>query len=216
MNSECRVHSEPVLARGRLDELGLYEEVLRDAVQNGLQHAFACTLHDPPSLPGILAWGKTVRHLRDRLIPQGWSGSNARNYATVIHPKGSLAIAVAAGDSNTGCLEPLMPSTRAEKGPATRDAVLSNQLTFADVSEHFPRPESVPGMQTWLLLHYADEVAEEVRLELSLPADMTADGFVVRWHERIILAPIPFTPQPLPAPEEETEEIDIKIERRAT
>jgi hypothetical protein len=45
---------------------------------------------------------------------------------------------------------------------------------------------------------------------------MTADGFVVRWHERIILAPIPFTPQPLPAPEEETEEIDIKIERRAT
>jgi hypothetical protein len=110
----------------------------------------------------------------------------------------------------------MMPSTRAEKGPATRDAVLSNQLTFADVSEDFPRPESVPGMQTWLLLHHADEAAEEIRLELSLPADMTADGFVVRWHERIILTSVPFTPQPLATPEPESEEIDIKIERRAT
>jgi hypothetical protein len=216
MNGECQVHSDPVLAQGRLDELGLKEEVLREAVQTGLQHAFGCTLHDPPSLPGILAWGKTVRHLRDRLIPQGWTGSNARNYATVIHPKGNLAIAVAAGDSNTGRPEPLMPSTRAEKGPATRDAVRSNQLTFADVSEHFPPPKEIPGTQTWLLLHYADELAEEIRLELSLPADMTADGFVVRWRERIILTPVPFTPQPLSAPAEETEEIDIKIERRAT
>src|SRR5437762_1364435 len=103
--AENQVFGEPVEAAGKLHELGVREDVLQEALQTGVQHAFACTRHDPPNLPGILAWGKTVRHLRDVLVPQGWEISNARNYATVIHPRSGLAIAVAAGDAHTGIPE---------------------------------------------------------------------------------------------------------------
>lgn len=211
---EGQVYSEPVSAAGKLHELGVREDVLQEAIQSGLQHAFACTRHDPPILPGILAWGKIMRHLRDRLVPGGWEMSNARNYATVIHPQGGFAVAVAAGDANTGRPD-LTPSTRTEKGPATRDAVHQNQLTFADVSESFPRPKKEPGKQTWLLLHYADEEAEEIRAELSLPVHMGAQGHVTAWRERIILRPIPFTTNP-PEEGEDGGDLDIAVKPRGT
>ena len=44
--------------------------------------------------------------------------------------------------------------------------------------------------QTWFLLHYRDEYADQTRVELSLPAAMTADGFVVQWKERILLGAV--------------------------
>lgn len=216
MPSETRVFVEPVPLAGRLHEMGVEQNVLRDAVEFGMRHAFDCTRHEPPNLPGILAWGKTVRSLRDSLVPQGWKASNARNYATVIHPRGTYAIAVAAGNSNTGVSDE-SPSTRAEKGPATRDAVHLNQLTFWDISESFPRPELVPGTQTWLLLHYADEETEEIRLELSLPAGMTSDGHVTVWQERLILSPVPFFTRPSVSTEEsEGEDVQVDVQRRVS
>jgi hypothetical protein len=211
--AERQVYGDAVEVAGRLHDLGVSQSVLQEALQTGLRHAFACTRHDPPSLPGILAWGKTVRHLRDRLVPAGWEISNASNYATVIHPGGGFAIAVAAGNVHTGVGD-ANPSTRAEKGPATRSAVQENQLTFFDVRESFPPPRREPGKQTWLLLHYADEEAGEIRAELSLPADMTDDGYVADWRERIILEPVPFGQATLPREGGDSGEIDIEIEPR--
>jgi len=101
VSEQCRLHSE-IAAAGRLDELDVPEAILRNAVQSGLEHAFACTYHDPPSLPGIITWGKTVRHLRDALVTQGWKPDSTRNYATVVSPNEAVAIAVAAGDAATG------------------------------------------------------------------------------------------------------------------
>lgn len=215
MQEKMLVHSDPAQVTGRLDALGVAAELLGNACQYGLFHAFQCTRHDPPMLPGVLAWGKTMRYLRDQLVPLGWTVSNARNYATVVHPHRGLAITVAAGDANTG-LSDALPSTRHEKGPATRDAVRQNQLTFADVSESFPVPtKDELGSQTWLLLHFADEEREEIRMELSLPQDMTADGYVTTWRERILLPPLPFSPSPEGPRVEDEPEIDISVERRA-
>jgi hypothetical protein len=215
VQEEMLIHSSTAQVAGRLDALGVAAEVLGNACHYGLQHAFQCTRHDPPMLPGVLAWGKTMRYLRDQLVPLGWTVSNARNYATVVHPQGGLAITVAAGDANTG-LSDAVPSTKHEKGPATRDAVRQNQLTFADVSESFPVPTRDDlGSLTWLLLHYADEEREEIRMELSLPQDMTADGYVTTWRERILLPSVPFSPTPEEAGDEDEPEIDISVERRA-
>jgi hypothetical protein len=210
-----QVHEGAAVVATRLTELGLVEQTLRDAVQDGLHHAFLCTKHDPPPLPGFLAWGKTMRFLRDHLVPLGWTNSNARNYATVITPDGSFAITVAAGDSNTGRTQDgVVPTTRSEKGPATRDAVNRNQLSFADISEDFPRPKP-SATQTWLVLHHADETAGEIRIELSLPASMTKDGFVTEWRERIILTPIPLNAALETTAEPEVgDEIEVNVERR--
>jgi hypothetical protein len=192
----------------RLAELGVPEDALRDAAHVGVQHGFSCTRHDPPSLGGILTWAKAVRHLRDLLVPDGWWASDTRNYATVVSPEGTVALAVAGGDKNTGNPKKL-PATRTEKGPATQQAVHENQLSMEDLSESFPK-----GRQTWMLLHYVDVEAQEIRLELSLPAAMTG-GYVDTWRERVYLRPIPFDAEPFEGSEAEAEEIEITVNRRA-
>ncbi|HEX8075217.1 MAG TPA: hypothetical protein VF545_09575 [Thermoleophilaceae bacterium] len=200
---------------GRLSELGVAEDVLREAVQVGQHHASDCTAHDPRGLSGILVWGKTVRELRDRLVPLGWRSSDDRNYATVVNPVQTFAIAVAGGDVNTG-RRGAEPSTRTDKGPATQDAVkLNRQLSFSDIDQSFPKfqPEG-PGLQTWMLLHHADEDAQEIRVELSLPAGMTG-GLVTDWQERIVLSPVPFMPHAVEVAEPDDHAIDIRIDRRA-
>jgi hypothetical protein len=211
MKKEARVYAEPIKRTQRLQQLDLREELLLDAVQYGQRYAVDCTLNDPPILAGVEAWGKTTRFIRDRLMPLNWERDNARNYATTIHPSGRFAIAACGGDANTG-LRDKTPSTRSDKGPATKGAIADNQLSFADYSseftDDFPRPK-----QTWLLLYYRDERTQETRVELSLPVAMSDEGFVSSWRERIILSAIPFVPVAIP---EETQEqsIQVNIERR--
>jgi len=214
MIEEVKIYEGNVAAAGRLHDLGVDEGTLRQAVEYGLRHAFSCTKHDPPNLPGIIAWGKGIRSLRDRLVPLGWTADNSRNYATVVGPDGKIAIAVAAADAGTGHTD-ATPTTRSTKGPATKSAVHRNQLSFADVVEAFPRPqETSEADQTWLLLHYVDEEAEEIRSELSLPVHMDGNGYVDSWSERIIIGPIPHIPEPL-ADAEAGEEIDVPVVRRS-
>jgi hypothetical protein len=214
MIEEVRIHEGKVAAAGRLHELGVEEETLRKAVEVGLRHAFNCTENDPRNLPGIIAWGKAIRSLRESLVPLGWTRDNSNNYATVVSPGGDTALAVAAADAGTG-RSSSTPSTRSAKGPATKDAVHRNQLSFADVVVAFPKPQEASGAsRTWLLLHHVDEDAEEIRAELSLPSHMDGNGYVDSWLERIILAPIPHLPEPLEA-SDVGEEIDIPVERRS-
>ena len=213
MNPATQVFSDVVPVAGRLHELEVSQDVLQEALMYGLRFGFECTGHDPPSLKGILVWGKISRALRDRLVPAGWKPNNMRNYATVIHPDDSYAIAVAAGDWHTG-MPNGTPTTRVEKGPATEEAVAANQLSFADISRDFPKaPSSVLGItQTWLLLHYVDEEAAEIRWELSLP-DRMVDGFVSAFRERILLPPVALD-KPTHQSVSDTDAVDVNVIRR--
>jgi hypothetical protein len=220
MGSPTKVASPAKPPDDRLAELGLTADILRDSLEEGWRVAADCTKHDPPNLPGIIVWGKTIRHLRDRLVPAGWRSNNTMNYATVISPDRKTALGVAAGDECTG-RDGLTPCTRSPKGPATRRALDRNQLTFSDFADHFPKPARrlVTGLQrqTWLLLHYVDEDEGEIRLELSLPSEMDDQGRIVAWRERIVLEPIPRLPEALPGggTGDERPEVEVNIERRA-
>lgn len=86
----------------RLDQLGLVKSDLSEAAHWGVNHLAYSTAHEPPSGPGQIIWIKTVRALRDKLVPRGWTTDDTDNYATVVSPDGSMAIAVAAGDERTG------------------------------------------------------------------------------------------------------------------
>lgn len=223
MSGTPMVHRAPVDNAGRLYDLGLTVEELRECVDWGAGYRANCTLNHPPAAPAFFMWAEIVRALRERLIPQGWARNDARNYSTVVDPASTFAIAVASGDAFTG-IEDKTPSTRREKGPATQAAVEQNQLTFEDIDPSFPRVLRVPtatttpsGMRTWLLLHYVDARAEEVRSELSLPDFISAEGFVTSWRERIMLPPTPFTsPVIADAPADgPTTPIEVPVERRA-
>jgi len=209
---------EPWDVQARLAQLGLEEEPLRDVVRRGYLAFITCTANHPPLIPGIWAWGETVRALREYVLPIGWRRSDENQYSVVIDPKGRIAIAVATGDEGTGRRD-LLPSTKAPKGPSTIGAVNANQLQLSLFSE----PPSIPApvdsaddndeRVTWLLLIH--RVSAEVRCELSLPFSMGADGRIDGWQERIILGSVPLdgdlveiVPPPQP-------DITIDVKRRA-
>ena len=186
MGSTATIYVRSADVTAQLNELGLKREDLLEAVHFGSTYAAECTRHDPSSMAGTLLWGKTVRKLRDQLILAGWDVSDKRNLPLTVHPSGKWAIGVAAGDEHTG-IPDKTPSTRYDRGPATRRVVSINQLSFAALSADFAKLDAAVIKQTWFLLHYWDNDTDEIRVELSLPAEMAPDGFVIQWKERIIL-----------------------------
>ena len=219
MGLTTTVYARSAEVDSRLNELGLKREILLEAVYFGATYAAECTRHDPSSMAGLLLWGKTVRRLRDLLIPFGWNVSNKRNFPLTVHPGGMWAIGVASGDEHTGIPDET-PSTQYVRGPETRRVVDINQLSFAALSADFAELDAVLTRQTWFLLHHRDDDADEIRVELSLAAEMTPDNFVTRWTERIILtwadggSPIAH-PVPGSGDGPEDEEIDIPVLKKA-
>lgn len=220
MQNEARVYITETDVSSRLAELGLTQSMLDAILKHALQHALDCTDIDVQGAPGSMMYLFGNRAVRGRLAPLGWRKDQSQNYETTVHPDGTHAIAVTAGDRNTG-LPDVTPSTKRDRGPVTRNAVETNQqismfeLLGEDAAVRFMRPLPAPRRHTWLLLHYLDRRNNMLRAELSIPLEMTSDGYVQKWEERIILGEIPFSPHPLEdwgGPD--GPEYDIEIRRR--
>lgn len=195
----AHIFDDSVSVAIQLDVLGLKADWLRSAIEEGISPVLACTLNDPVQLPGILGWGKVTRALRDRLIPRGYTRLTVVGQASTVDPSGKYAIVVAAGDDKTGQRGHVNPANRSPKGLATRLAIQDNQLSFAEVDADFRRFSKVPKvipLQTWLLLYFIDDVADEVRCELSLPDSIGDDGYVLTWKTRILLPPLDLPNKP--------------------
>jgi hypothetical protein len=182
--SAVPVHVVPT----RLAELGVAQAILAQAVDAGLHAAAGCTALHPINYAGIVTWGEAVYSLRDQLVPKGWAVGDMRGLPTVVHPSGTHQIAVAGGTRETGRRDRI-PRTRRPKGVVTELAVADNQISLDPTGEILGTNYAEPVPQTWFVLHYADPVADEVRLELSLPGTMHR-GQVTGWLERIPLEPI--------------------------
>lgn len=204
---------------GRLTELGLTENSLREPVMQGMLARSECTLNDPPLYAGFATWARTVRCLREKLIPQpyGWSRSDEGNYPLVVSPDGTIAIAVATGDENTGNPN-VTPMTKSPKGPRTQSAIEVNQYQgslFESIPD-FEISEMPHGNRvTWILLQHYDQVRKEVRFELSLPTSYS--GKVDGWSERLIFGALPLDPtSSIPVPVlPNLPDIDVPLRRRA-
>lgn len=182
-----RVYSHPAEVASRLKSLDLSLDILREAIRFGMGYAVECTKNDPSAAKGIIPWAKVNRGLRDLLIPQGWDRNDAQNYARTVHPGKKWAIAVSAGNYNTGNPNQT-PATKGQKGPITHHVVAVNQLQL-DFWELVPGWEHRSAdMCTWILLYHGIDDPHTVRAELSLPEGLNDDGRVTVWRERIILA----------------------------
>jgi hypothetical protein len=157
---------------------------------------------------------EAVAALRETTMPQGWTRSDDRNYALVISPDGTMAINVATGDLGTGRTD-ANPSNKAPKGVSTADAISVNQT---QLELPLPVPELPPvsgdgGPLTWfLLLHRAED---EIRCELSLPLEMSPDGRITRWQERIILSAIELDGNEIEITAPQGPDLDIDVKRKA-
>jgi hypothetical protein len=193
MRHECPV-IEGASVGDRLADLGLKPEILEFALRGADAEARTYTALDPPNMPGMARYARTVRLLREQLIPLGWTFDNPRNLARTVSPDRRVAIIATLGDAATG-VPHVPPSTRYEKGIATVEAVSRNflQLTLPiDLGdEGYVDDDDAGETTTWVLLYTVTET--EIRAELSLP-DSMVDGFIDTWLERILLPPVPLQP----------------------
>jgi hypothetical protein len=193
MRQHCAVFEED-RAADRLAEVGLKREMLELALRAADAEARNYTALDPPNMQGMARFSRTVRLLREQVVPLGWTYDNPRNLARTVSPDRRVAIIATLGDAATGHPESV-PSTRYEKGVATAEAVNRNflQLTLPfDLGDEDPTVDD-GGTTTWVLLYHVTDA--EIRAELSLP-DSMVDGYIDTWLERIVLPPIPIEPFP--------------------
>lgn len=199
MRQRCPVVAGDGVA-DRLAQLGLKAEILEFALRGADAESRTYTLLDPPNMAGMARYARTVRLLREQLVPLGWSYDNPRNLARTVSPDRQVAIIATLGDAATG-VPYVPPSTRYEKGVATVEAVSRNFLQLSlpiDLGDDLLDEPDTDGLATWILLYNVTET--EIRAELSLP-DSMVDGYIDTWLERIILPPVPLaTPGAVPAP----------------
>lgn len=211
------LHADPDTATAALSRLDLTEEPLVAAVMQGYLARIDCTANHPPLYPSFVAWGETVRALREQLAPAGWERNDEKNYSRTVHPSGRIAIAVATGDEATGTAD-LTPSTKSAKGPSTVEALEVNRaqawlpgMEPAQAAEE--EGEDKPPVTTWVLLvHHADN---EIRAELSLPYDTGTDGRIAVWQERILLRALPLDAEPTAVVPPAQADIDVVVRRKA-
>lgn len=210
------LHADPDAAAAALSRLGLAEELLLMAAMQGYLARIDCTANHPPLFSSFVAWGETVRALREQLAPGGWVRNDEKNYSRAMDPEGRIAIAVATGDEATG-IASLTPSTKSAKGPSTAEALEVNRaqawLPGIEPPEAVEDDEGKAPVTTWVLLvHHADD---EIRAELSLPYDTGADGRITVWQERILLRALPLEPEPVAVVPPTQPDIDVVVRRKA-
>lgn len=207
-----KLHATPDEVDAALARLGLTREPLWEAVLAGLLARDGCTANDPPFLPGIYQWGRTVRGLREGLAPLGWSRSDEDNFCTVVEPGGTFAIAVASGSEHTGRVGREMPTTKRRKGPSTAEAVQANAQLYL-FEEFAPAVPNEPDRATWVLLFHSD--GKEIRIEVSLPDSMSDDGHINGWRERIVLGGRPLDGDIIPSAPDFGPDPIIEVRRKA-
>lgn len=186
------VFSESDEVAARLEELGVSEASLREAINQGHLQRARLTPNHPRIFPGLEMWGWCVAGLRDQLRPLGWVAHVAGNYESTVNNALDLAIAVASGDEATGIAHS-HPSNRSKKGKNTVEAVEGNRqedMFFELLPEKITTASS--NHDTWILLHHTDVHKKEIRIEFSKPWDIGEDGKITSWAERIILCSISF------------------------
>lgn len=213
---------EPVIIHRPIDVINaLHElspeldvEVLREAALVGESFRDSCTENDPLSAPGFLAWARTVRALRELLIPRGFKRAFTDPYfPLVLSPDGRTAITVSSGDEGTGAHYRNV-KTRYPKGAATSRAIDRNQLQLLDLERDDPGFFLRRDWMTWFFLRRRCRASHKLYLELSLPLSMDADPHVSHWARRIILPAIDFDPQIDSGADTEDEPIEVRVERR--
>lgn len=195
-----------------LHDLGLTEQIIIDAVLDGESERDFCSHHHPKTMPGFVAWGNTIRSLRDELVVLGWAAREDRNYPTVVNPEGTIAIAVATGDDGTGRAG-LFPNVKSSKGSVTKNVVLVNQVSLFEALPDFHN-SPLSSRMTWLLLRQRE--GDRLYFELSLPARMK-NGFILEWDTRIIFEPRDFDSEVVLQPDAGDgtgQAIEVKVVRK--
>ncbi|MGK3987784.1 hypothetical protein WME99_32385 [Sorangium sp. So ce136] len=224
-NVATNLVKEPLAVRARLDRLGLVEATMDDARRAWSAGEASASPFEPPTAPGTKGWFATVGFLRETLSLVGWDAVNVRNCPLIVAPSKQWAICVTSGDRWTGSTRhDVCPSTKNPKGCVIAKAVQMNweQMGLDFGPRYSPAAQLKPRRATsapltWLFMIYT--TPDDVYAELSLPA-ASEGGYIVAWHERIVLPALPRQNPPggIERPEPDlgggSSEIDVPVLRR--
>lgn len=192
-----------------LRRFGLDAATLIRAAEAGEAERRTCTAFDPTILGGVVAWGRTIRALRELLVPAGWKARDVLGLPLVVSPDNTFAFTVATGDQHTG-LKGGGPQTKYSKGvafPVTGE----RQLSFLDASDPLSPP--VLPDDVWVLL--LARTSTELRLELSRPSHRHPNGSIGFYAERLILPTIVFDQTTIHGDDVDDDDygVDVSVER---
>lgn len=183
------VRNEEFEVKSRLNEIfGLEANDIQDIIMQGLYARTECTSNHPRTYAGLAQWANTVRALRDKTAPVGWTSSDDNNFPLCIHPSNNLVIVVQTGDKDTG-ISANNPSNRAAKGTNTEQAIWANQkqLSLFDALPEVLVEAGNDNRIMWVLLYHV--TPSEIRFELSLPSKIVG-GKIRSWQERLVFPAI--------------------------
>jgi len=214
MNEPVRkIYVREDLVKARLRLIGVTLETLRAAVLFGESERRSCTRLDPRILGGILGWGRTVRGLREELVPSSWTAEELHMFSLTVRPDRGVALMVATGDDRAG-RDGASPHTRHKKGEVFFELLrIRDQLSFLPEDDALAAPK-LPD-EIWTLL-----IARKngiIYSELSEPT-REVNGRVAFEGERIIL-PMIDTNEPVGRRDREQDDdenegdLDIAVER---
>ncbi|RJS47438.1 hypothetical protein [Nocardioides cavernaquae] len=175
-------------AEYRLHTLGIAgDQIIRTLLRADAEAKHTTGL-EPPTAEGTTRYFKTVRFLREELVPLGWGVNDGKNFCRTVHPSHEFSIVTSSGDEATGVEIPgRVPRTKNPKGELTAIAVRQNaDQGSLDLGEAFDEPTVEPAEleNVWFLLQRV--TPDYIYAELSLPVRMT-DGMITEWEERILL-----------------------------
>ncbi|NJA56278.1 hypothetical protein [Streptomyces sp. NEAU-H3] len=181
----------------RLRTLGVRWKYFEEAIRSGEAGRREATPSEPPTAPGLRDWIARVGMLRYTMaIEEGWTPHNHNNMALSVNPERTIALGVLAGDAGTGWPQ-ATPKSRYPKGSAFSEAVANNLTLFSNADLGHPEvldEETVAALDLWLLLTHRVRTGDKVTVysELSRPRDVSSSGYIVGWHERVILPALTF------------------------
>jgi hypothetical protein len=217
----ARMFAKLYEAEERLALLGIPSEVLQEAGRSGKRARASSTPFHPKWYAGNTMYCNALASLGQLLAQSGWRRDDPSGHPLVINRERKIALTVAASDSNTGNADlSKPPSTRPSKGPRTEEAVEENELLlFPDMFSMSDHRHPLDGYEFWWLLMYADDIKNELRLELSKGIRMSKERSIAGWSERVMLASQPLDEGGLPILEEPNDqgpqggEYDVEVRR---
>jgi hypothetical protein len=216
---QVRAASPEVVSQ--LHQMGeLTADLLLNATLAGHEDALRVTDNDVRTRGGFVRWATPLRYLGDECKALGFTREHPGGLEMLVSPDKSFGIAVAPGNYATGTDR--MPSTRIDRGPLTGQAVSGNrnQLRLDAGVRSIFGADPVASRKIWHLLSYFDKREQEIRVELSLPVEVTrktdSDRVTVTHYEpRLVLPAIILAAHAdVRDDDQDEDEIEIAVPRR--
>lgn len=208
---------DPDSVERRLADLQTPEPVLREVLRRGHLAGDFCTDAHARTFRGLRVYHEVNAELRGDFKTRGWFFNDDDNIPRVVRPDGTVVLTAVSGNALTGIAVP-GAQTRNPRGDASIRLIRQNafQISLFDGPENDPELNAIsPNARTWYLLYFRD--GDMIRSELSLANGVTAEGNLLLWAERLILAPFNlyegdggFGVAPEPTPD-----VDVPVVRRS-